>query len=381
MLKTFKYRLYPTRSQEQGLSKTLETCRHLYNDLLANRRDSWEWYQESPNKYSQQKQMQKARKYNTFLQAVHSHALQVVIADLDKSFKSFFRRIKSGDTPGYPRFKARDRFDSFGFKEYGNGFRIDGSRLKLSMIGRIRVRWHRPIEDKIKTLRVRKQAGKWFACFSCEVDPMPLLKTGKDVGVDAGLVYLATTSDGKHYDNPKWYRNSQAKLRVIQRTVSRRKKGGSNRRKAVRLLQRQHAKVRNQREDYIKNLVHELITEYDRIAIEKLNIAGMSQNRHLSKSILDAGWGYFASHLAFKAVEAGKLSAQVPAHHTSQTCSVCGCVNSESRASQSVFVCVDCGYTENADINASKNILGRGIVLWGSTQSSSLNVLQEAAGL
>lgn len=158
---------------------------------------------------------------------VHSHVVQVATADLDKAFQSFFRRVKSGERPGYPRFKGYNRFDSFGLKEYGNGFKIDGRRLKLSFIGRVAVRWHRPIEGEIKTLRVKRLAGKWYACFACETEPKPIEPTGREVGIDMGISSLIATSDGETVGNPQWYRAEQKKLRVAQRARGPTQKGRS----------------------------------------------------------------------------------------------------------------------------------------------------------
>jgi putative transposase len=205
MLTTFKYRLYPSKNQARLLSQTLETCRRWYNVCLAERNETWETEKRSVGKFEQLAQVKTYRKENPFAGQVHSHVLQVVVADLDKAFQAFFRRVKAGEAPGYPRFRGRQRYDSFGFKEYANGFKLDGRRLKLSGIGRLAVRWHRPIAGQIKTLRIRRQAGKWYACLACEIEAQPLPPTGQEVGVDAGIASLLTTSDGEHIENPKWY--------------------------------------------------------------------------------------------------------------------------------------------------------------------------------
>jgi putative transposase len=380
MLVTFKYRLFPSKSQERLLSQTLETCRRWYNVCLAERKDAWESEKRSVSKFAQLAKVKDYRKENPFAGQVHSHVLQVVTADLDKAFQAFFRRVKAGETPGYPRFRGRDRFDSFGFKELGNGFRLDGRRLKLSGIGRVAVRWHRPIEGQIKTVRIRRQAGKWYACFACEVEAQPLPPTGQEVGIDVGIASLLTTSDGEHIENPKWYRAEQAKLRVLQRRVSRRKKGSVNRRKAVRALQRQHDQIANKRADFLKKIVHGLIVRYDYIAIEDLQITNMAQNHSLSKSILDAGWGYFAQHLAHKAAWAGRVVAQVNPAYTSKTCSQCGSLFAHLTLADRWVKC-DCGLSLDRDENAARNLLARGQRAWGVTWPVAASVPQEAAAL
>ncbi|HPH98294.1 MAG TPA: transposase [Anaerolineaceae bacterium] len=357
MIKSFKYRLYPTSPQERQLEHMLEVCRHWYNLCLEERKTAWEESGVSIGKFFQ---LSRVKEYKQFYGVgLHSHMLQVVVQDLDKAFQNFFRRVKAGETPGYPRFKGADRFDSIGLKEYGNGFKIDGRRLHVTGIGRIRVRWHREIEGQIKTVRLRKQAGEWFACFSCDVPDSPSpVPTDMEVGIDVGIHHLAATSDGEVIENPKWYRGAQKKLRVAQRRVSRRTKGGSNRRKAIVQLQKQHEHVKNCREDYLNKLAYWLIQHYDRIAIEDLTIKGMVRNHHLSKSIMDAGWGYLKQRLMSKAEEAGRQVILVNPAFTSKTCSNCG-QEIQGLTLADRWVTCPCGLSEDRDVNAAKNILAR----------------------
>jgi putative transposase len=380
MLKTFKYRLYPSKSQRRLLDSTLETCRRFYNDCLAERKEAYEQEKRTVSRVEQLRRVKTLKATSPYAKNIHSHILQVVVADLDKAFQNFFRRIKSGETPGYPRFKGRNRFDSFGLKEYGNGFRLDGRRLKLSGIGRVCVRWHRAIAGRVKTVRIVRKANKWYACFACEVEPQPLEATGKTIGVDVGVASVITTSDGYKAENPRWYRQGQAKLRRLQRTVARRKKGGSNRRKAVLRLQRQHELVRNQRRDYLNKLVHGLVSENDLIAMEDLQIRNMVHNRHLAKSILDAGWGYFRQQLESKAAEAGRTVVVVPPAYTSKTCSGCGAIF-ENLSLADRWVECGCGLSLDRDHNAALNIRRVGQTLWASTWDTGPCVAQEAAGL
>ena len=296
------------------------------------------------------------KKSNPYATNIHSHVLQVAVADLDKAFQAFFRRVKSKEKAGYPRFRGYNRFNSFGFKENGNGFKVDGRRLKLSGIGRVPVRWHRPLEGKIKSLRIVKKADGWYAIFACEVEAKPLPTTGQSVGVDVGIESLLTLSDGTRVENPKWYRKSQAKLRVLQRTVARRKKGGTNRRKAVKRLQAQHQRIENTRKDCLNKVAHGLIQNYDRIVLENLRIKNMVRNRHLSKSILDAGWGYLAQRLSHKAECAGREIVFVNPAYTSKTCSGCGSLF-ENFSLATRWINCGCGLSLNRDHNAAINIL------------------------
>ena len=148
MIKTFQYRIYPTHSQRKTMESTIETCRQFYNDCLAERKEAYELRGETIGKYPQLKKVKVLKSGNPYAKNIHSHVLQVAVADLDKAFQAFFRRVKASERPGYPRIKGKNRFDSFGFKEYGNGFKIDGRRLKLSGMGRVAVRWRRPLLQK-----------------------------------------------------------------------------------------------------------------------------------------------------------------------------------------------------------------------------------------
>lgn len=381
MIKTFQYRLYPSKTQERSLDATKETCRRWYNSLLADRKMVYDGTGESLSKYDQLKGVKHLKAENPWAKNIHSHILQVVVADLDKTFQAFFRRLKADiEKPGFPRFKGRNRFDSFGLKEYGNGFKIDGRRLRVSGIGRIPVRWHRPLEGKIKTLRLIKKASGWYASFNVETEPHVLPVTSQDVGVDVGITNLLTTSDDVVTPQQGWYHREQAALRILQRRVSRRTKGGSNRWKAVHALRRQHERIASQRRDFLNKQVNTLVQSYDRIAVEDLKITNMVKNKYFAKSILDASWGYFMQTLRTKAEEAGRVVIKVNPAFTSQDCSTCGHrghLTLEDRRMD----CPCCGLSLDRDHNAAINILKRaGHVRWNSSAPMGA-LFQEAAGL
>jgi putative transposase len=381
ILKTYKYRLYPTPSQSRKLDQTVETCRRWYNTCLEERKTAWETEKRSVGKYEQLAKVKEYRKENPYAGQVHSHILQVVVVDLDKSFQTFFRRLEAGQVPGYRRFKGSNRFDSFGLKEYGNGFKIDGRRLRISGIGRVRVRWHRLIEGKIKTVRIRRQAGNWYACFACEVGEHSLPATGKAIGVDVGLHHLLATSENEVVENPRWYQVEQRKLRISQRRVARRKMGGSNRHRAVLDLQRRQLHIANRRKDYMEKQSHHLIANHDVIALEDLQIQGMVRNHPLWKSILDAGWGYLKMRLVSKAVDAGREVIIVKPAYTSKTCSSCG-AGFENLILADRWVDCSCGLSLDRDVNAACNILKRaGHALWDESTATGLRLSQEAPPL
>ncbi len=378
----YRFRLYPTKTQEKDLAATLDVCRTFYNGLLDERKVGYE-NSHTVTKTEQLRRVKELKSARPEAASIHSHVLQVVAADLDKAFQNFFRRVKSGETLGYPRYKGRDQFDSFGLKELGNGFKIDGRRLKVSGIGRVAVRWHREIVGTIKTVRITRRAGKWYACLACECEAETLPRTGEVVGIDVGISHLLATSDGEFVENPRWYRAGQKDLRRVQRSVARKKTGGSNRRKTVLQLQRHHERVKNRRQDFLNKVAHRLISRYDLIALEDLRIKNMVRNHHLSKSIMDAGWNYLTQKLEDKAVSAGRLVEFVPAAYTSKTCSRCGAIFENLTLSDRWVDCA-CGLSLDRDHNAAVNILCRsrlGQSRWVSTQGTGLSVAQEAVGL
>ncbi len=233
MLKTDQYRLYSSTSQEHNLWQILACARHFNNMCMEERKWAWQLEERSVSKTAQLWNVKHDKKTFPQAQIVHSHVLQVVAADCDRAFQAFFRRVKNGETPGYPRFKGHHRFHSI-------GFRMAGRRLKVSGVGRIAVRWHRAIDGfvpcQIKTLRITHKAGRWYACFSVEMpEPAKLPKTERRVGLDVGVSAWVTTSTGEKVQNPNSYRETQMKLRVLQHSLARKKRDGKNRRKALLL--------------------------------------------------------------------------------------------------------------------------------------------------
>ena len=359
-LKTFKYRLYPTPAQERQLFQVLAVCRSFYNMCLAERKWAYKLEKRAVTKSDQEKTASQYRRTFPQAQSVYAQSLQTVVDDLDKAFKAFFRRVRAGEKPGYPRFKGRNHFHSFAFKQFGVGARLDGRRLKLYGIGRVRVRWHRPLEGKVKTVRIVHKAGRWYACFACEMrQAPPLPTTGRVVGVDVGLSTLLTTSDGDKVGNPAYYRAAQAELRRQQRKLARARRGSKNRRKVLLRVQRQHDHIRHQREDFLHKLSTTLVREYDGIALEDLRIQNMVRNKHLSKSILDSGWHTFRQFLTIKAASAGRVVVMVNPAYTSQDCSTpaCGYRNTMLTLTDREWVCSNCGTRHDRDVNAAINIL------------------------
>jgi putative transposase len=284
------------------------------------------------------------------------------LARLDKTYQAFFRRRERGEKAGFPRYKGTNRYHSFTFKEYGNGARRDNGTVVVAKIGRIRVRWSRPLEGTPKTLTISREADGWYVCFSCaEVPVHPLPPTGQKTGIDLGLESFATLADGTMIHTPAYYRKAEASLRRCQRRVARRKKGSHRRRKAVRLLAKAHQRIRNQRRDFHHKTALSLVRQYDVIYYEALRVRNMVKNHHLAKSIADAGWSAFLTILAFKAAGAGKRAVAVDPASTSQRCSGPNCAEvSWKGLSVRWHACPHCGTRLHRDHHAARNSLALG---------------------
>jgi putative transposase len=378
--KTFKYKLKPTSEQERELDRVLWHCRRLYNTALEQRKTAYERRKVSISRYEQETELKEIRAEFSEYAAIHSHVLQDALARLDKAFQAFFRRIREGQTPGYPRFQGRARYNSFTYKEFGNGARLDNGFLVLSKIGRIALRWSRPLEGTPKTVTVSREVDGWYVCFSCaEVPVQPLPTTGQETGIDLGLEAFATLSDGTRILTPACYRKAEAHLKRCQRRMSRRTRGSVRRRKAVTLLAKAHQTVRRQRADFHHKTALALVQENDTIYHEDLQTANMVKNHHLAKSISDAGWSQFLSILSFKAACAGRSVIAVNPAYTSQTCSGCGVVVAKD-LSVRWHSCPACGASLHRDHNAAKNIERAGLALRGGVAlAASEN--RESAGL
>jgi putative transposase len=358
--KTFKEKLRPTPAQEQALDEVLWRCRTLYNAGLEQRITAWQRSHISVSRYEQEAELKGIRAEFSEYEAIHSHILQDVLARLDKTYQTFFRRMQAGEQAGYPRFKGRNRYRSFTFKEYGNGARIDNGSLVLAKIGRIRVHWSRPIEGTPKTVTLSREADGWNVAISCAEVPLhPLPATGQETAIDLGLESFATCADGERICTPAYYRKAEARLRCCQRRVARRKQGSHRRRKAIILLAKAHQHIRNQRRDFHHREARKLVQACDTIYHENLRVANLVKNHRLAKCISDAGWGQFLTILAFKAASAGKRVQAVDPAFTSQACSGCGVIVQKG-LSVRWHTCPDCGTSLHRDHNAARNILKLG---------------------
>jgi putative transposase len=358
-----------------------------YNYLLADRFDWWEQnrspvnacplvcylpeLRNNPDYYSQKKTLPQLKKTHPWYGEVYSQVLQDVVKRVKVTFDRFLKGDSNGKRSGKPRFKARNRYRTFTYPQMKEGC-LQGNLINLPMFGKVKVILHRLIPNgfKIKTASVTKKADGYYLTLSLEDKTVPGVKPDinpmKITGIDVGLKEFLTTSEGETVAIPQHYRSSQRRLRVIQKRVSRRKKGSNGRLKAIRQLGRQHKKVADKRKDFHFKTANYLLSKYDVVAHEELNVKGLTRTR-LAKSVLDAGWSNFLSILTNKAENAGLLVVPVSAHNTglrpaslTQDCSNCG-EKVPKKLHIRVHECPYCGLRLDRDWNAAINIRNRAV--------------------
>ncbi len=376
MLKTFKYRLYPTKPQQKALNSALRDCCWLYNQMLEQRKTAYETDKTSIRCFDQINQIPVLK--NTTrpsLKLVHSQVLQNVAQRLDLGMQAFFRRTKRGEKPGYPRFRPFQRYDSITFPQVPSGCKLtlDGF-LALSKIGNVPVILHRPLEGTPKSAVVRRTStGKWFVSFSCEWQPTQLAPKSNEIGIDMGIKTFAALSDGDRIENPKFFKAEQKALARANQKLAKQTKGTPLRKKAKRAVSRTHERVAWRRENFAQQQSRRLVNNFGTLIAEDLSIKDMVENglghRSLNKAIADAAWRQFLSLIACKAEWAGRQFATVNPAWTSQTCSTCG--NPETLGlSSRVFRCSVCKLELDRDTNAAKNILALGTQCAGASLRS-----------
>lgn len=384
MRRSLKLSLVPNKIQAENLDRIRLGCQELYNAALQEKRDAWKKQGIGRSFNDQSSELPALKIERPDIGLVYGQVLQDVLKRLHKGFDAFFRRVKAGEKPGYPRFKSRDRYDSFTFPQAGDSrYRgalrsrgvdlLPSGKIRVHGVpGEVRVRWHRTLSGKVKTATFKKEGYRWFLILSYdEVPENRLPSTGKVCGIDLGLNKLAVLDDGTVYANPRHLRHAEGKLNRAQRILSRRKKGGYRRKQARKVVARQHRRVSAARQDHLHKVTREIVNHHDLIAVENLSVQGLARGM-LAKSFHDASWGYFLSMLTYKAEEAGREIVKVDPRGTSQMCSGC---DREVRKDLSVRVheCPHCGLKMDRDQNAARNILKRaGSALRGEHQDAGL---------
>ena len=360
MRKTLQYRIFPTKKQERKLNETLGECCWLYNHLLEMRKTAYEQEAKHLSLYGQQSTFPILKEERPSLGMVHSQVLQNVAVRIDLAFKAFFRRCKSGEKPGFPRFRGMDRYDSFTFPQSGYSITHD-ERVVLSKIGAVKMVYHRSIRGKIKTCTVqRSRTGKWYVSFSCECEPERLPDSPEQVGIDVGLKTFATLSTGEEIASPTFFRKEEKALAKVQRTHSKLAKGSPERRTHRKAIARVHERIAFRRDNFTHQESRHIVDRFGVIAVEDLHVNRMVHNHCLAKSIADASWTEFFSKVYFKAEEAGRTYIAVNPAYTSQTCSQCG-HRQKMPLSERTYHCPCCLLSIDRDLNAALNIRAVGL--------------------
>lgn len=398
--KAFKYRLYPTKKQEQTLLWTLARCRELYNAALSEWKDAYKPHERTnlfvnaetrqviaatmvanrpvrPVSYFEQKRvLPEIKELREEYRDIYSQVLQDVLLRLKRAFDGFFRRLENGEDPGYPRFQGHNRYHSFTYPQAGGFSLTHDSRVCLSKIGSIKLKLHRELEGTPKTCTITYEAGQWYTVFSCEVDegePLPVVES--EVGIDLGVKHFAALSDGSFIQAPRHYRKAQADLKRKQHALSRKQRGSHRRERARKQVAQAHRKIANQRRDFHHKQARKLVQEHQVIVFEALHLAnlvrrpkpkqdedglylpnGAAAKGGLNKSLLDHGLGQFVQLVTSKAAYAGREVYKVNPQHTSQICSQCGIQGPKKDLDERLHVCTSCGVVLDRDTNAAINI-------------------------
>jgi putative transposase len=365
--------------------------RELYNAALQERRDAWAHSKTRISYGDQSAQLTMIRSARPDVAVWSFSSQQATLRRLNKAFAGFFRRIRTGQKAGYPRFKGAARFDSVEWPKDGDGARWlpEKRRVYLQGVGLVKVHVHRQVVGQVKTIQIKRQGRRWKLVLSCDDIPTnPLPVTGRQAGIDVGIVSFATTSDGTHIDNPRWGRVAAQRLAAAQQRLARAKQRSNNRGRKRETVAARHRKITNQRKDFHHKQARTLVTRYDLLVVEDLQIANMLRRvkpvpdpdkpgqylangarakSGLSRSISDAGWGRFISILRAKAEDAGRTWIEVDPRHTSDRCENCGYAAPENRVTQAEFRCTACGHRGQADEHAARNLLRAGLALHAQT--------------
>jgi putative transposase len=358
--RTYRFRIYPTRGQRLALEAQLGFACDLYNAALEQRRYAWRGRRHSVSLYEQFRELTDVRAASIAPAHMSCSAMRDPVRRLDRAFTAFFRRVKAGGKPGYPRFRSRRRYDSL---TWDAAWSIRERRLALQGIGHLKVKWHRnlPASARVCSVTVRRVVGRWHACFALAVcaPAVPNRELMSAVGLDLGIKNFAALSTGELIPGPRAGRAASRRLRVAQRRVSRRVRTSQRRQKAGVLLARLHERIRNLRRNHAHQLSRRLVSEFGLIAVEDLRIRGLTRG-FLAKDIGDQGWAEFLRLLWYKAEDAGIQVVKVPSCGSSQACSTCGTSVTKS-LSDRTHHCPNCGLIVDRDINAARNILRLGL--------------------
>jgi putative transposase len=356
MKRTFRYSMRPTRRQAALLEDVLSTSADLYNAALQERRDAWRMAGKSISYFDQCHELTKLRAEDETVRSIPVEIAREPLRRVHRAFQAFFRRCKAGDKPGYPRFRSKDRYNSFALS--APGFRLEGDRLYVWKLGGFKFKLHRPVRGTPQHVTVVRSGRRWRVGIVCELGAAPAKRTvSRSVGIDVGLKQFAVLSDGAVIDNPRFLRTSEAELARAQRALSRKRCGSANRRRARQRVARCYERIANRRANFCHHVSKRLVVGYDLIAFEDLNIKGMAGS-NLAKSIHDAAWGFVIRQLIYKAEGAGRWAIPVNPRGTTQRCARCAALVPKELGER-VHRCA-CGFVASRDHNAALNVLALG---------------------
>ena len=385
IIKTYKFKLRPTKSQSNAFDQWLGTCRFLYN--IGKELKDWAYksYQTNLSYYDLAKQLTYAKRTEGFewINNTPVHTLQASLEQLQRSYDNFFNGLKKGEKVGFPKYAKKHKFNScvVKFNPKAKDPRVTHNRIRLPKVGSVKYYASRRIEGKAKRAKIIKENGSWYISIVCEVEHqvIPAIES-QEVGLDWGVAKFYSLSNGESIENPRFYQKNKKEIKRLQRSLSRKKKGSHNYKNVKKQLNKLHSKIARQRKDWQHNLSTNLVRQYSGIYIEKLNIRGMSKRAKpklsedgktylpnkakaksgLNREILDTAPHQFSQMLEYKCKWNERNFVKCNPVNSSRECSECGHVSKENRLTQSEFKCVACGHKENADTNASKNIESRG---------------------
>lgn len=355
IIKTYKYRLKLSKEQEETIDSYINTSRAVYNLALETKIYAYKSRKVSLSKFDLMKQLTDCKEEFKWMKEVPSQSLQDTIERMDNAYQSFF---KGG---GFPKFAKRDRYNSILFKQVKQ---VDNYIFKLPKLGTVTIFKDRQPKGELRNATITRVNNKYYmSVVTKQVRSVDIKNDDSQVGIDVGVSYFASLSDGTQIENPRHTIKYAKKLRVLSRSLNRKKKGSKSRDRARLRVSKMHEKLANTRRDFLHKQSTKLIQEFDTIVVEDLIVKNMIKFGYLSKHIADVSWSEFFNQLECKSNWNGNDFIKINPRFTSQKCSGCGAIDKKSRVSQSKFVCTSCGMVDNADINASNNILGEGIAL------------------
>ena len=361
LLRTFQFRLFPNAVQRTALEFILRDNCETYNAALQERRDAWKLERKSITYRMQQDELTELRKDERFT-VIACDIQRDALRRIDRAFQSFFRRVKAGQAPGFPRFRSPQRYDSFGFSLPV----VSENRLRIPNVGRVRLRGGREVAGRAKFCTVKRDGKRWQASVVTDIGLAPEKRAvGSAIGIDVGLATLAALSDGTKIENPRWAQRYEDRIAATGRILARKQKRSRNRLRARQALRRAHQRAANARTNYLHHISKWLVSRYDLIAYEDLKIRNMARSK-LAKGILDAAWGQLIYQLKYKAESAGAWAVPVRPHGTTVRCSCCG-ADVPKTLKERTHNCPQCGLSLGRDHNAARNILALGMSAAGAS--------------